>query len=128
MSLTPKKLRAIEGLLTQPTLTKAARHAAVATKTLERWLHDDDFAAELRRARARLFNRIVTRLAQSALHAVRVLVSIMTDLDVPPGVRVRAATAVLAHALAAHEGDISERLIEIERTLEGLSNEFSRAN
>lgn len=62
-ALTQRQLRAIEALLSTPSLTAAARKAGLATKTIYVYMSNPDFVSELKRRQDELLTLTVARLA-----------------------------------------------------------------
>ena len=111
-----KKEAAIMALLSQRNIAEAARTAGVSERTLHRWLKDPDFGAAYREARRTALSQSMARLQQMSTAAVTTLGIIMLDANAPPGVRLRAADAVLNHAEKSLESeDILVRLTDVER-------------
>jgi hypothetical protein len=71
--LTPKQEKAIEALLAQPTVEKAARLAGVNKVTIFRWLNDEQFSAVYRAARGRLLEGTLQSLQAASGDAVETL-------------------------------------------------------
>jgi len=90
--------RAIAALLTEPTQAAAAQKAGVGEATLGRWLKDADFCAAYRLARQELVRSAVERLQAATGVAVDTLLAVARD-GKREGDRVRAAVALLSHAL-----------------------------
>ena len=74
------------------------RRCGVGRTTLWRWTRDPDFVLELQRRRQDRRELVQTALVDSALQAVAVLHEVMTDKEVNPAVRVKAAETLLARA------------------------------
>ena len=106
-------------LLLTPTIEEAARVSGVSSKTVRRYLNEEEFRRVLDDER-----RVAFRLAAGALQgllarAVSVLGDVVADDAVAPSVRVRACNSVLSHARAWHEIDeIEGRLDQMEMALE----------
>jgi hypothetical protein len=114
--------KAIEALLTEPSITAAAAVVGVNEKTLRRWLRDDpDFRAGYHEARRRAFDSAVSRLHVAGLKAVQKLID---NLDAEkPADQLRAATGILEFAFRGHEAlDVRERLAELERIIRELQD------
>jgi hypothetical protein len=112
-----KREAAILGLLTEPTLLKAAESAGIGEKTLRRWLKEPGFQAEYRAARRRIVDVAIGRLQQASSEAVDTLQRNLTCDQ--PAVEVRAATVILEQAGRYLEiADLEQRLQVLESLLE----------
>jgi len=113
--LSQKQLRAISALITSPTIADAAWQADVSTRTVDRWLTQPAFQAELRLARSRVFCHAFGHLQQVASRAVAALDRVMHDKNASPASRVSAARAALRFACHGIEiADFEERLAALE--------------
>ncbi len=108
---------AIGALLTHSTHAEAARAAGVSKSTLARWLRDPAFAQAVREARRHALEQSLGALSAATAEAVATLrASLQAEGE---AVRVRAAVAILEHALRAAEvGDLAERIAALEAALE----------
>jgi len=107
--------RAVEALLSQPTIEKAAREVGIGERTLLRWLADPAFQEAYRKAKRELLGAATARLRAACGRAVEVLDAIANAPDKPSGARVTAARAILELALRAHElEDLEQRLSRLE--------------
>ncbi len=80
-----------------------------------RYFRDPAFSAELQAAKKRLVNNAVLRMQQFTSEAVRTLISVCRDKDVPASSRVSAAREILNNAFKAVELEaIEERLKSLE--------------
>lgn len=61
--ISTKQRKAIAALLTERTLSAAAKSAGIGERTLYTWLSDETFRAELRQAESELLDNAVRRLA-----------------------------------------------------------------
>jgi hypothetical protein len=96
--LTSKQEALIAALLTEPTYAAAAAKAGVSETTLYRWMPLPSFRAAYRQARRELVEGAIGRMQAAVGQAVETLVEIARD-GRRDGDRIRAATAVLDHAL-----------------------------
>jgi hypothetical protein len=114
--LTSAQVRAIEALLTLPSITAAAKTVGVTDRTLRRWLAEDGpFKGAVRQARADMLTHASARLAAACSAAADTLVELL-DSEVRDEVRVAAARSILASAAKAEEVDnLAARLEELEK-------------
>ena len=106
--------KAIAALLSQSTVEAAASAAGVGTRTLERWLaEDEDFRAEFRRARWTLVDETVTHLHRAAHEAVQALRHNLAAES--EAVQARAARSILELGFRAAElVDLEARVAALE--------------
>ena len=117
--LTKRQEKALEALLNEPTVARAAQLAGVGERTLHAWLRQPIFTAAYREARRTAFGHAISLTQKYAPMAVGTLVKIMGDESKPPTSRVAAATALLRFGREAIEiDDIDERLATIEQRAE----------
>lgn len=105
---------AVVRLLTEPTIAAAAKSAGIGEKTLRRWLHDDpEFQARYRAARDATLRLAVGRLHGLMGGACEALTRALTCGT--PAVEVRAAVAILDHAMRGAELlDLADRVQMLE--------------
>ena len=107
--------RAILALLSEKTITGAARCCGVNEKTLRRWMADDDeFKRDLADARGAMFQAGVHRLQALTAVAINTLETLMGP-RMPPTVRLGAARTVAELSFHQYDEDtILRRLDEME--------------
>jgi transposase-like protein len=114
-----KQEEAIAALLSQRNIEEAARTAGVGTRTLIRWLKLPEFGKEYRKARREAVHQSVARLQQATGAAATTVLKLMTDMNIPAAVRLRAAECVFDRAFKGVElEDIEARVSELERATE----------
>jgi sulfite exporter TauE/SafE len=107
---------AVAALLTHATYEEAAKAAGVGLSTLVRWLKDPAFAAAVREARRRTLEQALGALSAAAAEAVETLRGMLGAQS--EAVRVRAAVAILEHAMRGAEvTDLEERIAALEAAL-----------
>lgn len=113
--LTAKQVKAIESLLTEPTIQKAAETTGVSYTQLRRWLAETGFADAYRRARSVLFESTLAGLQAVVSDAVKTLHKIMGDESNAASVRVNAAGKLLEAGFKSRDMlDVEQRLAELE--------------
>lgn len=114
--LSAAQRRAIEALLSEPSIEAAAEASGVGRRTLHRWLAEDaTFTAALRTSQDRAIDAAVSRLAGGAVDAADVLVSIANDKAERGATRVSAARALLDSVLRMVElRDLASRVASLE--------------
>jgi len=123
--LSAAQRRAIEALLSEPSIDAAAEASGVGRRTLHRWLSDDaTFTAALRAVQDRAIDAAVSRLAGAAGDAADVLASIANDKAERGATRVSAARALLDGVLRMVElRDLASRVASLETRLTGKDGE-----
>lgn len=116
--LTARQQKALEALLSEPTVQAAADAASVNKSTVFRWLSDPTFAAIYREARAQLLESTLAGLQSAGGAAVETLREVMGDKTAQPAARVSAARATLDALLRMREAfEVEQRLAELEARL-----------
>jgi transposase-like protein len=102
-------------LLSEKTLTAAARRCGVNEKTLRRWMADDEeFKSAMAEARHVMFQAGLNRVQALAGEAINTLEALM-GRGVPPTVRLGAARTLAELGIHQHDADtILRKLDEIE--------------
>jgi transposase-like protein len=114
-----KQEEAIAALLSQRNIEEAARAAGVGTRTLIRWMKLPEFGKEYRKARREAVHQSVARMQQATGAAATTVLKLMTDMNIPAAVRLRAAECVFDRAFKGVElEDIETRVSELERAAE----------
>ena len=117
--LTRRQEKALEALLNEPTVARAAQLAGVGERTLHSWLRQPVFAAAYRESRRTAFGHAISLTQKYSPMAVGTLVKIMGDEGKPATARVAAATALLRFGREAIELDeLVERLARLEARAE----------
>jgi hypothetical protein len=114
-----KQEEAIAALLSHRNLEDAARAAGIGARTLIRWLKVPAFVKEYRQARREAVHQSVARMQQATGAAATTVLKLMTDMNIPAAVRLRAAECVFDRAFKGIElEDIEARVSELERATE----------
>jgi hypothetical protein len=114
-TLRPRELRAIQALLTEPTLEKAAKAAKIGERTLYRWLRREDFRDAFDVARRDALLQSMATLQGATAEAVQTLREVLADAAARPADRISAARTVLDFALRGAEMlDLEPRLAALE--------------
>jgi hypothetical protein len=114
-----KKEEAIIALMTHRNVEEAAKAVGLSPKTLFRWMQDQEFDADYRKARRDAFHQAVARLQQASSAAVTTLLKLAVDPNAPPAVKARSAYYILTLGTKAIEiEDIDARVTELERAAE----------
>ena len=114
--LTIRQEKAIAAMLSCQTVAEAAKLAQVGERSIYRWLKQDTFQSQLRRARRRALSESLGRLQQVADRAVDTLDTILQNEKATTASRVSAVRAALRFACHGIEiDDFEERLTAVER-------------
>ena len=119
-TLTPRQLRAVNALLTHPTVAAAAVVLGVAPSTIYRWLGENAFRAALAQAEGEAVAAAGRRLATLAETALDELARAMVDPMTPAPTRVRACEVILNNLLKYREiVGFEQRLAALEQEMRG---------
>jgi hypothetical protein len=114
--LTGRQAKALEALLQEPTMARAAAAAGVGERTLRRWMSEQAFRDAVFRARREAFGQAVWLTQRYAAGAVATLVKVMQDAAAPPSSKVAAAGMLLKFGREGIElDDLAERVEMLER-------------
>ena len=112
------KSRVIVALLAAPTISEAAKQAALSEKTVYRYLEDPDFKADYRKARRDVYEAAIGQMQSVTVEAIGTLRSALTCGTA--SVEVRAAQILLDYSSKSFETlDLMERLERLERIRDG---------
>ena len=116
-NLSAAQRRAIEALLTQPTVADAAREAEVASRTLHRWLKKDEaFQQALHDAEMQALAGISRRLIAVGEKSINVLDAALEGRA--DSKQIRAASIILQSLLQLRQVvSMEERLAKLEEKL-----------
>lgn len=120
--LNPRQVKALTALLSGKTITEAATISEVNESTVRRWLREDDaFNEAITHGRREALNAAMNITTAVARTAAAVVMEVMLDKRSPPGVRLRAATAILEMLLKwAELQDFEARLRRLESGREAI--------
>ncbi|GIP55207.1 hypothetical protein [Paenibacillus vini] len=114
-----KQEHAVIALLSEPSISAAAKVAGIGETTLRRWMQDNSFQEAYRGAKRQAVGQAISRIQQSSVKAVETLEGVMDNSKAPAMARVMAAKTVLDTAIKAVElEEIEARLTELERRSE----------
>lgn len=117
-NLTSKQEAFLAALLSAPTHAEAAKVARVSEATARRWLTLPHVRAAWLDMRRQVVDQALLTVQTATTEAVATLRACLAP-DMPPGVRVRAATAILETAVRAIElNDLDARIEQLEQALE----------
>ena len=118
--LNARQAKALEALLQEPTIARAAALGGVSERTLRRWLAEAPFRDAVFRARRESFGQAIWLTQRYAAVAVATLVKVMQDGAAPPSAKVSAAGMLLKFGREGMElDDLAERVEMLERGAAG---------
>ena len=119
--VTPRQDKAVEALLHEPTIGRAAAAAGVGERTLRRWLKKPVFRAAVLAARREAFSQAIGLTQRYAPVAVATLVKVMQDATVNANAKVTAAAVLPKFGREGIElDDLAERVEALERAMPPL--------
>ncbi|ACL06907.1 phage protein [Desulfatibacillum aliphaticivorans] len=122
--LSRKQEAAILGLLTLPTMAQAAESAGITSRTLLRWLKNEDFIEAYRQARREVVQQAVAGIQGAMSEALDTLRGVMKDAQATPAARVSAARTILDMGLKGVE--LEDVLVRLEALETQLNNSMER--
>ena len=121
-TLRPAQRIALTTLLETGQVTDAATAASVSRDTVHRWLREPLFLEHLRAAEAEALRALSRKLIALGTKATATVEATMDDMEVPAGVRLKAADTVLARLLQLRElVTLETRLSELEQRMEQMT-------
>jgi transposase-like protein len=118
-----KKEEAVAALLSHKSVEDAARSIGLNPNTLLKWLRVPEFRTLYLQERRAAVQQSVARLQQATGAASITMLKLMTDQNVPPAVRLRAAECVFDYALKGIDlEDTDLRLSQLEAAAEETKN------
>jgi len=118
--MTVKQQKAIEALLSEPSIRQAAAVAGLGEKTIRRWLRQPEFSRAYQEARRQVFADALADLRVATHDAVEALRKVVREET--GALRVKAARTVLELSIRSAE------TLEFEIRLKRLESLFSPSN
>ena len=113
--MSPSKERALQALLTCPTKGEAAQTAGISSRTLTKYLQDEEFQQAYRAASDVLLAEASRQAQLTISPALQTLQEIMMDPGTADAARISAARSLLDFALRIAETvDLARRLADLE--------------
>ncbi len=105
-TLHPEQIEALASLAAGISISKTAERVGVHRSTIHNWLnHDDFFAAEYNRMKRERLEGLRNSVHQISAEALATLRELLTNAEVPPAIRLRAALSIL-DGLGAFDAEI----------------------
>lgn len=124
--LAPQQAEVITALVRGATVTDATRQASIDRTTFYLWLKSDaTFQAELNRAKREQMDAMRAQLRGLADTAVSTVHEMLTGSEIPAGVRLKAALAVLQGVRSLEPEEIGQRSGGTDS--DGVAKKFARA-
>lgn len=112
--------RALEALLSEPTVTAAAERCGLAERTLYYYLADATFRTELRQRQDAILGAVTASLVGLSDEAVQTLRDVLSSTNASDSVKVRAALGWLKNVRDAVELDaLADRVAALEEKIGG---------
>ena len=118
IALTPKQTLALPYIAATASLSAGARAARIHRSTLQQWMTDPNFRAELERMRKDAEALARVELQGLVLKSINTLAELLEDPD--PKVRATAVRAVLSNALKAGENRELRNQLEMIETAQAM--------
>ena len=113
--LSANQQRALNALLSSPSVEAAARRCGITSRQIWRYLTDETFKTELQQRRGEVLSASTTGLVSGMQLAAETLYALLEDAETPPTVRARVAQTVVELARKAVElDDVLARLEALE--------------
>ena len=120
MGLNSNQLKAIEALLTTPSMSAAARQCGLARRTLFRYLSDETFKAELRKRQDEAVTAVTAALSGLTGEAIEALHDLLANPETSASVKARVALGWLSERRKALELDeLTRRVMVLEERTKG---------
>ena len=117
-NLTPKQRATIAALLSQPTLSAAAKQVGVSRDAVYRWLKEPDFAAALVAAESEHLQSVQRGMLAASERALVVLGNLLVSES--ESIRLRAALGILEQVIRLRQLiDFDARLTALEQAANG---------
>jgi triphosphoribosyl-dephospho-CoA synthetase len=117
-SLSTRQRKFIVAVTTQSSVRDAAAAAGIGESTAWRYLADDAVREAIRRQLDAMLAQATAGVVADMGEARSTLLAIMRNVDVAPGVRVRAALGVLRCGLTLFEAlSLADRVSDLERRI-----------
>ena len=114
--LSPRKARLIPFIIAAPSIEEGCRRAEISTVTFYEYLKDEDFVAELKKARETTVNDALENMKSAATKAVDKLVGLLDSED--ENIRRRASVDILTFITKWKEiSEVEGKLAQIERVV-----------
>lgn len=114
--VSPKQSKLMIAMLNNSTMKEACDEVGITTQTGYRWLKEEEFNREFQIVKRDYMKNITTLIQKNNKIAVKTIVEIMKDENLPPTVRLQGAKTILEYGFKGLEiEDILERLDKLER-------------
>lgn len=115
-----RQQKALEALITYPTVREAAKQSGLSETSLYRYLRDDsEFKEAYREKKREIMRGTSNMIQQTAQTAIQTLIDVMQDFEAPAASRVSAAKAILDMSYATHrDEDVYNEIEELREMVE----------
>jgi len=116
--LTPRQRAAVKALMETRSIPDAAAIVGISQRSMYRWLASPIFRAELAQAEGLAIDTAERNLVRMVDGAMDIIRDVMADMEIPPGVRLRASQMVLDNLIRLRElQTMEERLSRLENMI-----------
>ena len=121
-----KQLTIIPLIALPSSVREAARAVGINLSTLKRWMREQEFILDYRRARWEVVEQGYARVQQNTPAAASILLKLMVDPATPASGRIRAALGTFALAREALDLDIETRVAALEQAAQDAKSRDRR--
>jgi len=115
-----QKHLAIQALIGAKNMTEASDRCSVPIRTLNRWLNEPEFKADLEAAKSQMLNNAIDKMVALSFESVEGLQVIAKDSNAASSARVTAWRSILEFALRGMEQrEIKDKLDKLELEVSG---------
>lgn len=116
-----REQKALEALITFPTIKEAAQQSGMSESTLYRYLNDEEFKQAYRNAKKEIMRGVSNSIQMASTIAIKTLVDVMTDSKANAMARVTASSKMLDLAYQSHKDeDVYAELEDLREMVEAI--------
>lgn len=123
--LTPKQIKAVMALMSQPTFQDAAKSVGVTYMTIRNWLKDPIFNREYKRMQEKAVESALGKIQNFANESVEIIMDIAKDETVNANIRLNAIKTIWDVIMKRRNNDIVDRLDKLESQSQGEEMEMA---
>lgn len=114
-----REQKALEALISFPTIKEAAQHSGLSESTLYRYLNDDEFKQAYRNAKKEIMRGVSNSIQMASTIAIDTLIDVMTNPKANAMARVTASSKMLELAYQSHrDEDVYAELEDLREMVE----------
>lgn len=116
-----REQKALEALITFPTIKEAAQQSGMSESTLYRYLNDEEFRQAYRNSKKEIMRGVSNSIQMASTIAIKTLVDVMTDSKANAMARVTASSKMLDLAYQSHKDeDVYAELEDLREMVEAI--------